>query len=76
MTVSRFSLSVQIFNALRHPVKMDAAAYIISRLEQLKAMPSNKHAPKTHDEMADALYAAVASKKFRKYGLPDAFRPQ
>ncbi len=50
---------------------MNAQEYILSELDALKApVPSAADGPKTDAQMIDAIFAALMSKKFRKFSVP------
>lgn len=50
---------------------MNAQAYILSQLEQLKTLTPIEHKPAHAQEMVDAIFKLLMSKKFRKYSVPE-----
>lgn len=50
---------------------MNAQEYIASQLQALKGLELSNHDPKSEKEMADAIFAVLMSKKFRKYSVPE-----
>jgi hypothetical protein len=50
---------------------MNAKEYILSQLESLKIAAPTDQPPQTNAEMANAVFKALMSKKFRKYSVPE-----
>jgi hypothetical protein len=50
---------------------MTAEEYIILQLEALKMLPPAGPKPKAGKELADAIWSALMSKKFRKFSVPE-----
>lgn len=50
---------------------MTAQEYILSQLEALKESVFSDAKPKSAEEMANAIFTALMSKKFRKYSVPE-----
>jgi hypothetical protein len=51
---------------------MTAQEYIQTKLDELK-QPLSIDKPQTDDELADAIFSALTTKKFRKYALTDEY---
>jgi len=52
------------------PISMNAQEYIESQLQALKDTELANSVPRNEEEMADAIFAILMSKKFRKYSVP------